>query len=139
VHRADWLARGVFTAWRDVFFAAAAEAVASAAAAATAEERDMRLEVTADAVGELRALRHNFGVYCARRAASASLSFLLVGCGAASSMGPGGPQDGPLAHRRGPLGFSLDRESAIGWIGNAPALRRSARTFGSAVRPAAAH
>jgi hypothetical protein len=34
---------------------------------------------------------------------------------------PGVPQD-PVAPRGGPLGSSPDRERAIGWIGNAPAL-----------------
>ena len=50
---------------------------------------------------------------------------------------PGVPQD-PLAPRRGPPGFSPYRESAIGLVENARA-RTSARTFGLAARPAAAH
>ena len=48
----------------------------------------------------------------------------------------GVPQD-PFAPRRGPLGPSPDRDSAIG---NDPALvkKNDARTFGSTARPAAA-
>ena len=46
----------------------------------------------------------------------------------------GVPQD-PLAPRQGPLGSSPDRKSAIGKRGPCT----SARTFGSPVRPTAAH